>query len=215
MNDVLVVITCYNEDKYIGNAIRSVLRQNRYDAISKIIVVDDGSEDNSEEVIREWEDRYEKIRCVHQKNQGLPVARNTGIQHSTGDFIALLDGDDIWLEDRLEHQLDFAAEHSDVGLLYGDVYNFGGEEEKKREYSTRYKYGDDDVLRRLYAYDAPILPSTALINRACFETVGFFDPNLRRGQDTDLWLRIASEHPVHHVGKPLALKRQRSDSLGA
>lgn len=215
MNSVSVVLTCYNEEEYIGAAIGSVVQQTRYDAISEIIVVNDGSKDNSEEVIQEWEDRHEKIHYVHQRNLGLSVARNTGILHCTGDFIALLDGDDIWLEDRLEHQLDFAAEHSDVGLLYGDVYNFGGEEEKKREYSTQYKYGDDEVLRRLYAYDAPILPSTALINRACFGRVGLFDPDLRRGQDTDLWLRIASKYPVHHVGKPLALKRQRSDSLGA
>lgn len=214
MPPVSVVVTCYNEEEYVGEAIRSVVQQTRYDAICEIIVVDDGSEDNSEKVIREWEDRCSKVHYVYQENQGLPVARNTGIELSSGDFIALQDGDDIWLETRLEHQLDFVHEHPDVGLLYGDVYSFGDEEGKKRGYCTQYKYEDDDVLHQLFAYDAPILPSTVLINRACFDSVELFDPDLHLGQDTDLWLRIAGEYPIHHVGEPLVLKRQHTDSLG-
>ena len=216
MNSVSAVLTCYNEEKYIGDAIGSVVQQTRYDAISEIIVVDDGSEDNSEEVIREWGDRCSKLHYVHQENQGLPVARNTGIERSSGDFIALQDGDDIWLEERLEHQLCFLSDHPDVGLLYTDAYSFGeGEDGKKRGYCNRYKYGDSDVLRRLFVEGGSILPSTTLINNECFRTVGLFDPSLRLGQDTDLWLRIASRYPIQHIQKPLVLKRQRDQSLGS
>ena len=216
MNSVSAVLTCYNEEKYIGDAIGSVVQQTRYDAISEIIVVDDGSEDNSEEVIREWGDRCGKLHYVHQENQGLPVARNTGIERSSGDFIALQDGDDIWLEERLEHQLCFLSDHPDVGLLYTDVYSFGeGEDGKKRGYCNRYEYGDSDLLRRLFVEGGSILPSTTLINNECFRTVGLFDPSLRLGQDTDLWLRIASRYPIQHIQKPLVLKRQRDQSLGS
>jgi glycosyltransferase involved in cell wall biosynthesis len=216
MNSVSAVLTCYNEEKYIGDAIGSVVQQTRYDAISEIIVVDDGSEDNSEEVIREWGDRCSKLHYVHQENRGLPVARNTGIERSSGDFIALQDGDDIWLEERLEHQLCFLSDHPDVGLLYTDVYSFGeGEDGKKRGYCNRYEYGDSDLLRRLFVEGGSILPSTTLINNECFRTVGLFDPSLRLGQDTDLWLRIASRYPIQHIQKPLVLKRQRDQSLGS
>jgi glycosyltransferase involved in cell wall biosynthesis len=216
MNSVSAVLTCYNEEEYIGDAIGSVVQQTRYDAISEIIVVDDGSEDNSEEVIREWGDRCSKLHYVHQENRGLPVARNTGIERSSGDFIALQDGDDIWLEERLEHQLCFLSDHPDVGLLYTDAYSFGeGEDGKKRGYCNRYEYGDSDVLRRLFVEGGSILPSTTLINNECFRTVGLFDPSLRLGQDTDLWLRIASRYSIQHIQKPLVLKRQRDQSLGS
>jgi glycosyltransferase involved in cell wall biosynthesis len=211
------VITCYNEEKYIGEAIKSVLHQSCYDNISEIIVVDDGSVDNSEEVIRGWEDRCDKLHYVYQENQGLPGARNTGIERCSGDFIALLDGDDLWLEERLERQLSIVEEYPDVGLVYSDLYSFDEREDNSRQrgYCNRYEYGDDDVLRRFFVHGGPIIPSTTLINRDCFRTVGHFDPALLRGQDTDMWLRIAGEYPIHHVNEPLVLKRQRGDSLGA
>lgn len=215
MESVSVIVTCYNEEEYIGDAIESVVRQTRYDAISEIIVVDDGSTDESGEVIRKWEERCPKLRYICQENQGLPVARNTGIKCASGDFIALLDGDDLWLEERLEPQLDFVENHSEVGLLYTDVYSFSeGRDEKRRGYCNRYEYGDEDVLRRLFENSGPILPSTTLINPKCFQSVGLFDPALRRGQDTDMWLRIASAYPIQHIPRPLVLKRQHEESLG-
>jgi glycosyltransferase involved in cell wall biosynthesis len=216
MIPVSVVVTCHNEEEYIGDAIESVIQQTRYDAISEIIVVDDGSTDESAEVIQEWKARCTKLRYICQENQGLPVARNTGIKCASGDFIALLDGDDIWLERRLEPQLDFVEDYPDVGLLYTDVYSFGEDrDEKRRGYCNRYEYDDKDVLHRLFVNSGPILPSTTLIKRECFSTVGFFDPVLHRGQDTDMWLRIASAYPIQHIPQPVVLKRQHGESLGS
>jgi glycosyltransferase involved in cell wall biosynthesis len=214
---ISVVITCYNEKDYIGDAIESVVKQTCYDLICEIIVVDDGSEDNSAEVIRRWEEKCDKLQYVYQENQGLPVARNTGIELSSGEFIALQDGDDIWLPDRLERQLSVVEEHPDVGLVYSDAYSFGDgrRDTRERGYCNRYKYSDDNVLQRFFVHGGPILPSTTLISRDCFGTVGRFDPALRNAQDTDMWLRIVGEYPIHHVNEPLVLKRQRGDSLGA
>ena len=212
-----VVVTCYNEDEYIGDAIKSVLDQSCYDNISEIIVVDDGSADNSEEVIRGWEDRCDKLHYVYQKNQGLPGARNTGIERCSGEFIALLDGDDRWLEERLERQLNFVEDHPDVGLVYSDFYVFGEgiDDGPERRCCNRYEYGDNDVLQHFFVHGGPIVPSTTLINRSCFRSVGKFDPALLRGQDTDMWLRTAGEYPIHYIDGPLILKRQRDESLGA
>jgi glycosyltransferase involved in cell wall biosynthesis len=216
MSNVSVVVTCYNEAQYIGDAIKSVVQQSCYDDILEIIVVNDGSEDGSEEMVREWEHRCDKLRYVYQENQGLPGARNTGIERCSGDFIALLDGDDIWLEHRLERQLQFVDSFKDVGLVYSDRYVFRDDvDNRHRRYANRYEYNEEHVLQKFFVNDGPIPPSATLINHECFDNVGLFDTDLLRAQDTDMWLRIISKYPIHHISEPLILKRQRSDSLSA
>ena len=214
MSRVSAVVTCYDQEEYIGDAIGSVVRQSRYDAIREIIVVDDGSTDDSETVIRNWGNRCEKIQYVYQENQGVSAARNKGIRRSSGNYIAFLDGDDLWCEDRLAPQLELAEKHADVGLFYGDVYSFEGDpNDRTRVYCTRFEYDDRDVLPKLYLHGGPILTPTILIRSDCFTEVGFFDRSLRQGEDTDMWLRIAAEYPIHHVGEPIAMVRQGNASL--
>jgi len=214
MSRVSAVVTCYDQEEYISDAIGSVVRQSRYDAILEIIVVDDGSTDDSETVIRNWANRCEKIQYVYQENQGVSAARNEGIRRSSGNYIAFLDGDDLWCEDRLKHQLKSAKKHSEVGLFYGDLYSFeDNPEDRTRGYCTRFEYDDEEVLPELYLYGAPILTPTTLIRSDCFNEVGFFDRSLRQGEDTDMWLRIAAEYPIHHVGEPIAMVRQGNASL--
>ena len=214
MSRVSVVVTCYNQDEYIGDAIGSVVQQTRYDAISEINVVDDGSEDTSEKVIRKWEEHCEKVRYAYQKNQGVSAARNTGIRHSSGEYVAFLDGDDLWCEDRLEQQLNAAERYPKVGLFYGDVYSFEGDPENRtRGYCSRFDHADEDVLLKLYFHGGPILTPTTLVRFNCFDDVGLFDRSLRLDQDTDMWLRVAAEYPIHHVGKPVAMVREGNESL--
>jgi glycosyltransferase involved in cell wall biosynthesis len=213
MVSISVVVTCYNEEEYIGDSIRSVLDQTRYDLIDKIVVVNDGSEDNSEEVIREIQEDNPKVEYVCQDNEGLPGARNTGLERCTGDFVALQDGDDLWLEHKIERQAEVLRKYPDVGIVYSDFQTFGSGE-KKRVSPNQFKYSDGNVLVHLFRKGGPIVPSTTVINRKCFSTVGTFDPDLLRGQDTDLWLRIAEEYQIHHVDEPLVDRRDRSDSLG-
>lgn len=214
MSRVSVVVTCYNQEEYIGEAIGSVVRQTRYDAISEIIVVDDGSTDDSETLIRNWTNHCEKIQYVYQENQGVSAARNEGIRRSSGKYIAFLDGDDLWCEDRLTPQLELAEKHPEVGLFYGDVYSFEEDpNDRTRGYCTRFEYDDRDVLPKLYLHGGPILTPTTLIRSGCFGEVGLFDRSLRQAQDTDMWLRVTAEHPIHHVGEPVALVRQGNESL--
>lgn len=214
MSCVSVVVTCYNQEEYIGDAIGSIVWQTRYDAISEIIVVDDGSEDDSGQVIQEWEDRCEKVFSVYQKNQGVSAARNAGIRRSSGDYVAFLDGDDLWCEDRLEHQLGAVKRHPKVGLFYGDVFSFEAIlDDRTRGYCTRFKHDDEDVLPKLYLHGGPILTPTTLVRSDCFDEVGTFDRSLRQDQDTDMWLRVAAEYPIHHVGKPVAMVREGNESL--
>lgn len=213
MTSVSALLTCYNEAEYIEDAILSVIRQTRYDAVDRIVVVNDGSEDQSEDIILRLADKYPKIKYIYQENQGLAAARNTGLARCTGDFVAILDGDDIWLEERLERQLGFVSAHPDVGVIYSDFYLFGNSE-RQRVTPNKFDYSNDDTLKRLFIEGGPIVPSTTLINKQCFESVGIFDPVLRRAQDTDMWLRIAHRFPIHYIDEPLILRREREGSLG-
>ncbi len=210
---ISVIITCYNEKEYIGDSVRSVLGQSRFDIIDNVIIVDDGSDDGSREVIREIGMENQKLEYVFQENQGLPGARNTALERCTGDFVAFQDGDDIWLEHKIERQAQVIEEYPDVGLVYSDFYLFGMGDQK-RVTPNRYKYSDGDILERFFLKGGPIIPSTVLVNSECLHTIGKFDPKLLRAQDTDLWLRIAEKYRFHHISDPLVMRRQRDDSLG-
>jgi glycosyltransferase involved in cell wall biosynthesis len=214
--DVSVIVTCYNEEDYIGDAIESVLAQTAFDAVSEVLVVDDGSSDGSAEVIGSYADAHPKVQyIIHQQNQGLPVTRNTGIRNSTGAYIAFLDGDDLWLKHKLGRQLAVVETYPDVGIVYGDTYRFGQKKKQRRVYANHYDYEDENTLERFFASGGPIVPSTALVNKKCFQSEGFFDPELRRAQDTDMWLRIVRAYPIQHIREPLAKRRIREGSLGA
>ena len=211
---VSVIVTCYNQEEYIGDAIGSVAEQTRFDMISEIIVVDDGSTDDSEDVIRRWADHCDEIQYIYQENQGVSAARNAGIRRASGDYIAFLDGDDLWCEDRLAPQLQQARKYPEVGLFYGDVYSFEDDpDDRTRGYCRRFEHDDEDVLPTLYRNGAPILTPTTLLRSDCFEEVGLFDRSLQQAQDTDMWLRVAAEYPVHHVGEPVALVREGNEGL--
>jgi glycosyltransferase involved in cell wall biosynthesis len=213
MVSISVVVTCYNEEEYVGDSIRSVLDQTRHDLIDEIVVVNDGSEDNSEEVIREIQKENPKIEYVYQENEGLPGARNTGLERCTGDFVALQDGDDLWLEHKIERQMEVLRKYPDVGIVYSDLYLFGTGQ-RKRVSPNQFKYPQGNVLESFFQEGGPIIPSTVLINRDCFSEVGVFDQTLLRAQDTDMWLRIAKQYRIHHVNEPLVARRERADSLG-
>jgi glycosyltransferase involved in cell wall biosynthesis len=213
MVSISVVITCYNEEEYIGASLRSVLNQTRYDLIDKIVVVNDGSDDNSEEVIREIQEGNPKVEYVYQENEGLPGARNTGLELCTGEFIALQDGDDLWMEHKIERQVEVLKKYPDVGIVYSDFYLFGSGK-RKRVLPNKFKYSQGNVLESFFQEGGPIIPSTVLINRDCFSEIGLFDPKLLRAQDTDMWLRISEQYRLHHVSEPLVARRERADSLG-
>src|SRR5689334_19281127 len=108
-----VVIPAYNYGRYLGRAIDSALAQTR--PVDEIIVVDDGSTDNTREVAESF---GERIIYVYQKNKGLSAARNTGIRKATGDWVAFLDADDWWHPDKIKRQLEAASKDPEIGLVY-------------------------------------------------------------------------------------------------
>ena len=116
---VSVIIPAYNAERFIPQAIQSVLEQT-YQSY-EIIVVDDGSTDKTKDILKEFED---KVCCIYQENQGPSAARNAGIKISQGRYICFLDADDIWTPDKLEVQVEFLECHPDISLVFSDHQDF-------------------------------------------------------------------------------------------
>lgn len=195
---VSVIIPTYNRAEILPRAVDSVLRQSFDDL--EVIIVDDDSPDQTSEVVDEYSDIRIKY-FQHTQNRGANHARNTGIQAATGDYIAFLDDDDKWCEDKLERQLN---KFRTLGPSFGLVYSGRRivEDETIVEEYIPTKSGDisQTLLRK------NIIPSeTPLIRSNCFDNVGLFDTELESCQDWDMWLRIARSYKVSFVPDILAV----------
>lgn len=194
---VSVIIPTYNRGHLVGRAILSVLDQTYQDF--EIIVVDDGSKDYTEEVVKSFNDpRICYIR--HTRNLGGSAARNTGIRAAKGKYIAFLDSDDEWLPTKLEEQIRVFHNEQNCGVVYTDllrIYSDGRIELYKGKHLGGW------VLKDLLVTSIIGSTSSAVIKRECFDVVGLFDETLPSCQDWDMWIRIAKKYPFKRVPKPL------------
>lgn len=203
---VSVVVPNYNHARYIGDAIHSVLNQ-RFRNF-EIIVVDDGSTDNSREVVARFGDR---VRYIWQTNSGLSAARNTGIVQARGDLIGVLDADDMYEPDFMSVlvpilQADEEAEAVYCGYRFVDVSNQPLPQVEARLISP-------DRLFQALADGNFLVPESILVRRRCYEKVGLFDVNLRACEDVDMWLRIAKHYKVLGVTNILTRHRILPNSM--
>lgn len=185
-----VVIPLYNKELSINNTICSVLNQTFGDF--EIIIVNDGSTDNSENIVKKIGD--DRVRLLNQKNQGVSAARNTGIQNAKYEWIAFLDGDDLWEKNHLEeiHKMMkiFPSEKIFVtSFEFSDKRNMF----KHPRNSTIFKI--EDYFKEAIK-ESLIWTSVVVINANCFESIGVFDEQLNRGEDLDLWSRLARQYAI-------------------
>jgi GT2 family glycosyltransferase len=215
MSDVSVCITCHNEAEYIEAAIRSVLEQTAIDRIREIIVVDDGSTDESGRRIRALSTGDARLVHVSQRNQGLPAARNAAMRRATGRYIAFLDGDDFW--DTRKTALQLAAfEDPAIGLAYSDYVDFQADRAASRMLICvrRFSGHGPGLACEFFVHDGPIMPSSVMIRREVLAAIGGFDERYRIGEDTDYWLRVAlSGFRFQHVPGGLVYKRRHDRNL--
>jgi glycosyltransferase involved in cell wall biosynthesis len=215
MRDVSVCITCYNEAEYIGCAIRSVLEQTATDRIKEIIVVDDGSTDQSDWRIRELATEGPRLAHFTQPNRGLPAARNAAMQRATGRYIAFLDGDDFWETRKTALQLAAFADPA-VGLVYSDYVDFQTDRAANRMLIgvRRFSGQGHDLVREFFVHDGPIMPSSVMIRREVFQKIGGFDMRYRIGEDTDYWIRVAlGGFGFQHTPGGFVFKRRHERNL--
>ena len=185
MPKVSVIIPTYNRADVVGGAIQSVLDQTYTDW--ELIVVDDGSQDNTRDVVASYDDP--RIRYIHQDNMKLPGARNTGIRASTGQYIAFLDSDDLFLPGKLQLQVDAMDRDSDIGLV-ASVWMEVDAQHKTRRTLCPWQLKPELTLTHLL-YDCPFSPCAVLVRRNWLVRVGLFDAQQHYVEDWDLWLRLA------------------------
>ena len=206
---VSVIIPTYNRVPYLGDAIRSVLAQGMDDV--EIIVVDDGSTDDTEELVRGFGAGVIYLPVAHR---GQPAAtRNRGLQAARGDFIALLDSDDLLLPGKLAVQCPALAAHPDAAFVYSNGYFFTDDPAAPTGrvldgLPTPSGDGFADLLRGNFLF-----PAVTLIRRSCLDAVGGFDEALPLVEDYDLWLRLAARFPIYYVPADAAAIRRHADNL--
>ena len=208
MTKVTVIIPVYNSSRYMSEAINSVLTQTYKDF--EIVVVDDGSTDNSKEIVGQFIEKYpEEIRYIYQKNKGIAGARNTGIRNANGEFMALLDADDKWYPKRLEEGIKIIESSADIGLVHADSIRISEEGRPLPTPKRDKKYLSGYIFNNLFLRKADIHSLTVLFKKECCENVGLFDENpICMGcDDRDLWLRIAKKYRIEYIDKILAQHR--------
>jgi glycosyltransferase involved in cell wall biosynthesis len=185
---VSVVITCFNQARYLPDAIESVLAQTH--PRLEVVVVDDGSTDNTSEVAR----RYPGIQVVRQANGGLPTARNTGLRHSTGEYLVFLDADDRLKPDAVAVGVDAFREHPEAAFVTGRfrfISDDGTVLYTGQGHTVRH-----DCYREMLCRNCIPMCATVLFRRAVFEELGLWNPRTGAALDWDLYLRVTRRFPV-------------------
>jgi len=197
---VTVIIPTYNRGHVIRRALHSVLHQT-YQSL-EVIVVDDGSTDNTEEIVASFNDpRILYIR--HETKRGAAAARNTGIKAASADFIAFQDSDDEWLPEKLEAQMKvFEDTPPEVGIVYTDMWKIKGGE-RKYWHSPVIKPEDGTVYEQALDRVMGIGIQTAVIKRECFHKAGVFDEKFPRFIDLELFIRLSKYYYFYHINLPL------------
>lgn len=207
MPKVTVVIPAYNAMRYLPETIETVLAQTFTDF--EMLVVNDGSTDDTEEWVSRLTDP--RVRMISQNNRGLSSARNTGIIEAKGEYIAILDADDLWEPTKLEKQVYCLDEKPEVGLVY--TWTTLADQDGRPTGRIVASQAEGDVWQQLIEFNMVCCGSTPLIRRSCFEIVGLFSEGIDASADWDMWLRIATKYSFAVVKEPLIRYRQYRGSM--
>jgi GT2 family glycosyltransferase len=207
MPTVSVIIPTYNRAYLVSQAIESVLAQT-YTSY-EIIVINDGSPDNTKEVLDKYAD---KITALHQENQGVAAARNAGLKVAVGRYIAFLDDDDLWLPNKLEKQIAYLESNPNIGLVYSDMFCFDENGVLPHTWSQANPTPPVQECWILFVRNFIPMPSV-VVRRECLNQIGLFDNTVIPCEDYDMWLRLIEKFPVHFLNEPLVRYRRSPDSL--
>jgi len=195
---ISVIIPTYNRSHVLARALDSVLSQTLQ--VHEIIVVDDGSTDQTAQLIK---DKYQSVIYIEQANQGVSAARNAGILKSSGDWIALLDSDDSWLTNKLEIQYQAIKSQANYRLCHTEeIWIRNGV--RVNQMNKHQKHGGY-IFEKCLPF-CVISPSSVLMERSVFNEFGLFDESYPACEDYEMWLRLCAELPVLYVETPLINK---------
>ena len=196
-----IVIPVYNKEKFVSKTLRSVLEQTFSDF--EIIVINDGSTDESEAKILSQKDS--RIHYYTKVNEGVAVARNFGIEKANGEYICFLDADDYWYPNFLESMHRFTSEHPKHKVFAGAIEI----ETKNKTIPAQYSMTKKSEFEIVNFFNASqkecvLWTSSVCIHKSVFDQVGTFDPKIKHGEDTEMWIRIGLEFPIVFIHKILA-----------
>jgi glycosyltransferase involved in cell wall biosynthesis len=207
--EVDVVIPVYNGAEFVGEAIESVLKQK--ESPYSIIVVNDCSTDQTMNVLEGFGTRIRVLQ--HEKNRGLPAARNTGIRAGNSGLIAFLDADDAWAEEKNQKQIQEFRDVPEIGLCYTDVADCDSKLNPIRSNRGFRRRKGETVFSELYLKAFPIPPSTVMVRREVFHVCGLFNESMRETEDFECWLRIAMKFPISCLPEALCRRRNNPHSI--
>lgn len=207
---VSLLIPAFNRGRYIRQTVESALNQTY--ANIEVIVVDDGSTDDTREILESYAGRIKLLQHPGGENRGQSASINLGLSNADGEYVAILDSDDYWEPDKLEYQVCYLDQHPDNGLIYcnGTAVSSNGE----HLYDI---YSPDDTENSkpenmlLDCYF--LLPNNPLVRMGVINKAGRFDESLRAAQDHDMAIRIAEITPIAYVDKPVFHYRRYDESI--
>lgn len=207
MSEVSVVIPVYNSERYINEAIDSLIKQSFQDY--EIIAIDDGSTDGTANVVKKYAG---KVKYIYQQNMGPASARNRGIKEANGRYIAFLDADDVSEKDRLETQVNAFKKNKDAGLVYSSL-SFINEKGNKISGIHRSKqYDSETFLGKMFTRNIMVSASVVMARKSLIEELGGFDENIHLSEDYDMWLRMAKNNSIVYIDVPLVRYRRHSNN---
>lgn len=209
MTTISIIVPAYNAERTILETIKSVQQQTFSDF--ELIVINDGSTDRTLELVNAITDS--RLKVFSYSNGGLPTARNRGITHATGEFIAFLDADDLWTPDKLELQLTTLKQHPEAGVAYS--WNYFMDEQGKSFHASEPIFFEGNIYAPLLLNNFLANGSNPLIRRRAIDSVGEFDATLASCEDWDFYLRLAARWSFVVVPKPQILYRLSSSSMSS
>lgn len=210
---VSAIIPTYNRSRDLRIAVGTALAQTYPASALEIIVVDDGSTDDTAEVVRrEFGDR---VRYLKKPNGGVSSARNHGMAAAKGDYLALLDSDDEWLPAHVAEQAGFLDRHPDFGLVITDVERMDERRKTTELFHRRESIPVDGWVLPYVLRNPALAPASAMLTRAAYEDVGGFDETLRTAEDLDFHLRIALRWQIGVIETPLTRCMRGHEGLSA
>ena len=209
---VSVIVPAYNAAVYLPYAIDSVLAQ-MYTSW-EIVIVDDGSTDHTRTVVDSYRLKLQdKLQYIYQPNRGLPAARNVGIRAARGEYVALLDADDVWLPQRLARGVTVLDADPETGVVHARVVRIDPQGSITGQLKVDPKYMSGQIAHYIYTRRAHIVCPTVMFRKSCLQSAGWFDETMQATEDRDLWFRIALHSRVAFIDEVLAYYRLSPTSM--
>lgn len=202
MASVSVVMSVYNGERFLAEAVDSILDQSYQDL--ELVVIDDGSTDRSAGILEQRRRIDPRLRVFPQSNMGLTRSLNRGVTLSSGRYIARMDADDVADRKRIERQVEFMDAHPAVGLLGTGYYEIDAE---GRVLGVKTFPTDDRTLRAALIRYNPFFHASVMLRREVFAEVGLYDERWPLVEDYEMWLRVAARYQVANLAEPLGMRR--------